>query len=172
MPLLLHDALALFFIWLLAAAAWYKLRHPAYYRERLRSYLPALPVPVTLIAGLEIGLAAAFAVFPLRQAAFLFTALLLTVYLLAMLRQLLKGDADSRCGCAGPESDLRISPALIGRNGVLVLLALAGTLPVVDMAVGIGFYFNAVLIGLFLIVSYHCMEQLMLNAQRFRASRG
>lgn len=172
MPLLLHYALALFFVWLLAAAAWHKLRHPDYYRERLRGYLPSVPVPVTLIACIEILLAAAFVASPLRQAAFLLTALLLSLYLLAMAGRLINGDGDSRCGCAGPESDLRISPALIMRNGVLVLLALAGAMPVIHMATGTGFYITATLTGLFLIGAYLCTEQLLLNAQRFRESWG
>lgn len=172
MPLLLHYALALFFVWLLAAAAWHKLRHPDYYRERLRGYLPSVPVPVTLVAGVEITLAAALAAAPLRQAAFLATALLLSVYLLAMARRLVNGDSDSKCGCAGPGSDLRIRPVLILRNGVLVLLALAGAIPVVPMATGISLSMNAALIGLFLIAAYLCTEQLLLNAQRFRESWG
>lgn len=172
MPALLQNALVVFFLWLLATAALHKLRYPHYYAGLLRGYLGKGPLTgrplVYLFSVLELLLAAGLCAAPLRPAAFVGIAVLLTVYLAGMSRQLAAGRRDMRCGCAGPDSDLRITPALLVRNTVLVAAALAGALPVT----GAGMLFNAALCGLFLILAYLCSEQLLLNAQRFRESWG
>jgi len=174
MPAVVHDALALFFLWLLAGAAVHKLRHHAYYTGIVRAWLPAgeamAPMLVRLIAAVEAGLAAGLMIPPARTAAFLGTALLLAVYALAMLGRLAVGQGDLRCGCAGPASDLRISPALVARNSLLTLLALAGGMPSTGIMTA-ETAAVAVIMGLFLIVMYLCSEQLLRNAQQLRLLR-
>lgn len=172
MPALLHYALALFFLWLLAAAAAHKFLHHPYYAGLLRTYLPALENTAGglawLIAAIEAGLALGLSVAPLRPGTFLAVVLLLAVYALGMGRLLAQGRADLKCGCAGPASDLRISPTLVARNALLAGLALAGALPVTGAITTVGQGVNAVLIGLFLIAIYLCAEQLLRNAQHLR----
>ena len=174
MPAVLHYSLVLFFLWLLAAAAAHKFLHHQYTAGLIRSYVPvgemAAGLLAWLIAFLEAGLALGLAVTPLRQAAFAATAVLLLVYLLGMASLLVRGRVDARCGCAGPASDLRISPALLIRNGVLVCLAVMGTLPVAD-TLSMTAAVSAGLMGVFLIAAYLCVEQLLLNAQRLAEMR-
>lgn len=174
MPSVVHYALVLFFLWLLAGAAAHKLLHPAYYSGLVRSHLPAgeraAAVLLRIIAAGEAALAAGLLVPSARPAAFVATALLLAVYALAMLRQLAAGQRDLRCGCAGPASDLRISPGLVARNLTLAMLALAGGVA----AAGIMTAVQAIMagtMGLFLISAYLCSEQLLRNAQQLRMLR-
>lgn len=174
MPAVVHLALVLFFVWLLAGAAVHKLRHPAYYAGIVRAWLPAgkalAPVLVRLTAAGEAGLAAGLVIPRARAAAFLGTALLLAVYAVAMSGRLAAGQRDLRCGCAGPASDLRISPALVARNGLLTALALGGVIPAAGV-VTLAQVAIAVIMGLFLIVTYLCGEQLLHNAQQLRLLR-
>ena len=174
MPAVLHYSLVLFFLWLLAAAAAHKFLHHDYTTGLIRSYVPAGETGAGLLAWLvavmEADLALGLAVAPLRQAAFTATAALLLAYLLGMAGLLARGRVDARCGCAGPASDMRISPALLIRNGMLVLLAVVGTLPVagvLSMTVAV----SAGLMGVFLIVTYLCVEQLLHNAQHLAEIR-
>ena len=174
MPAVLHYSLVLFFLWLLAAAAAHKFLHHQYTAGLIRSYVPvgemAAGLLAWLIAFLEAGLALGLAVTPLRQAAFAATAVLLLVYLLGMAGLLARGYVDVRCGCSGPASDLRISSALLIRNGMLILLAIMGMLPVAG-TLSTTVIFNAGLMGIFLIALYLCVEQLLLNAQRLAELR-
>jgi len=174
MPVVVHDTLVLFFLWLLTGAAVHKLRHPAYYAGLVRSYIPvgeaAAPVLARLIAAGEAGLAVSLVIPPARTVAFLGTALLLAVYALAMSGRLAAGQQDLRCGCAGPASDLRISPALVARNVLLTLLALAGALPATGVVTLVQAAI-AVIMGLFLIVTYLCSEQLLRNVQQLQLLR-
>jgi hypothetical protein len=174
MPVVLHYSLVLFFLWLLATAAAHKFLHHQYTAGLIRSYVHVGEMAAGLLAWLiaftEAGLALGLAVAPLRQAAFLATAALMLVYLLGMASLLARGRVDARCGCAGPDSDLRVSPALLIRNGVLVLLAVMGTLPVAG-ALSVTMAVSAGLIGVFMIALYLCVQQLLRNAQRLAEMR-
>ncbi|MEJ2760627.1 MAG: MauE/DoxX family redox-associated membrane protein [Gammaproteobacteria bacterium] len=174
MPCVVHYALVLFFLWLLAGAAAHKLLHPGYYSGLVRSHVSsgetAAAVLVRLIAAGEAALAVSLIVPPARTAAFLATALLLAAYALAILRQLAAGKKDMRCGCAGPASDLRISPALVARNCLLVALALVGGVPATGGMTAVQAVIAGIM-GLFLITVYLCSEQLLHNAQQLRALR-
>ena len=170
----LHYSLVLFFLWLLAAAAAHKFLHHQYTAGLIRSYVHvgemAAGLLAWLIAFLEAGLAFGLAMAELRQAAFLATAALMLVYLLGMASLLVRGRVDVRCGCAGPDSDLRVSPALLIRNAMLAVLAALGSLPV-SGAVSATMAVSAGLIGVFLIAAYLCVEQLLFNAQRLAEMR-
>ncbi|MBW2726382.1 MAG: methylamine utilization protein MauE, partial [Deltaproteobacteria bacterium] len=56
-------------------------------------------------------------------------ALLLGVYSAAIAVNLVRGRRGIDCGCLGPAADQSISPALLGRNAILVAGALAAMLP-------------------------------------------
>lgn len=174
MPIVLHYSLVVFFLWLLAAAAAHKFLNHQYTAGLIRAYVPAGESGAGLLAWLfafmEAGLALGLAVTPLRQAAFAATAVLLLVYLLGMAVLLARGHVDARCGCSGPASDLRVSTALLIRNGVLALLAVAGTLPVTG-TVSITAAISAGLMGAFLIALYLCVQQLLSNGQRLAELR-
>lgn len=176
MPALLHYALALFFLWLLAAAAAHKFLQHGYYAGLLRAALSAgettAGILARLIAVLEAGLALAFAITPWWNMAFLATAALLAVYASGMAVLLAKGRADLKCGCSGPASDLHVSRGLVARNAVLVILALAGAAPVTGTLATVGQGVNAVLIAAFLTMVYLCTEQLLRNAQHLREPGG
>lgn len=174
MPSVVHYALVLLFLWLLAGAASHKLLHPGYYSGLVRAHVPAgettAALLVRLIAAGEAVLAVGLVVPPACTAAFLATALLLAVYALAMLRQLAAGMRDLRCGCAGPASDLRISPFLVARNGLLVGLALTGGFAATGVMTAAQVVIAGTM-GLFLITAYLCSEQLLRNAQQLHTLR-
>ncbi len=175
--MLLQYTLAIFFVWLLAVAGWHKLNHREYYVDLIREQFPSLASMsggvVYLLAVTEISLAAGLVISPLREAAWIGVAVLLAGYLTVMTRQLARGRIDMKCGCAGPASDLRISPVLLARNAVLILLALAAAVaPAGATPLTASLLLTALPAGLFMIGVYLCVEQLMLNAQRFRQIRG
>ena len=127
--LTLRGALSL----LLGAAAWHKLRDVGAFRAAVENYrlLPpvwTVPVAAVLIAA-ESGLAVALCLPGVGGAAALGSAALLALYGAAMAITLRRGRRDVDCGCAGPAHRQSVRPALVARNGVLVLAALLAALP-------------------------------------------
>lgn len=118
---------------LLASAAWHKLRDVGAFRAAVENYrlLPpvwALPVAAFLVAA-ESGLALALVLPGVGGAAALGAAALLALYATAMAVTLRRGRRDVDCGCAGPARRQSVRPALVARNGVLILAALCAALP-------------------------------------------
>lgn len=118
---------------LLATAAWHKLRDVDAFRAAVENYrlLPrvwAVPVAALLIAA-ECGLAVALWLPGVGRAAALGGAALLALYGTAMAITLRRGRRDVDCGCAGPAHRQSVRPALVARNGALVLAALLAALP-------------------------------------------
>ena len=95
-------------------------------------------------------------------------AFLLTVYGLIFTMQMLQGRADINCGCAGPGADVKIGPALIFRNGVLVVLSLFAA-----SSAGASFesWYLVLPISATLGLIYLSAEQLMLNQQKIQLLR-
>ena len=125
----LHAGLSL----LLASAAWHKLRDVGAFRAAVENYrlLPAVwvvPFAAFLIAA-ESGLAVALWLPGVSGAAALGCAALLGLYAAAMVVTLRRGRQDVDCGCAGPAHRQSVRPALVARNGVLILAALVAALP-------------------------------------------
>ncbi|MBR9910082.1 MAG: hypothetical protein GYB33_06990 [Gammaproteobacteria bacterium] len=169
--LMLSNTLAFFLLWLLAAAGLHKLlpANAGYFQQVLRGYgipLPWLARCMPLLGLLEIGIGIALVVPASRVAGGIAAGALLSAYLLLLVRQLLRGQRGAKCGCAGPDSDLRVGPALLARNAILVLMALL----VAQLAAGVGsgafgYWLLSLLAASMLVVVYLSAEQLLKNAQ-------
>lgn len=123
--LIVHGALALLFGW----SAVHKLRDIEAFRVALEGYdlLPApwaVPAGALLIAT-EVGVAAGLLLPRVAPLAAVAGAGLLVVYALAIAVNLRRGRRDIDCGCGGPAGRQTISAAMVVRNGLLALAALA-----------------------------------------------
>lgn len=125
----LRTALALLFL----VAAGHKLRDPGRFRATVADYrlLPAwLVAPgAVLLLCTELAVAVALVVPTLRTPGALAAATVLAVYGAAIAVNLARGRRHLDCGCAGPAVRRPISGWLVARNGVLVVVALAGLVP-------------------------------------------
>jgi hypothetical protein len=132
--LALRAALSL----LMASAAWHKLRDVGAFRTAVENYrlLPpvwAVPFAAFAIAA-ECGIAMALWLPAVGSIAALAAAALLALYAVAMMITLQRGRRDVDCGCAGPAHRQSVRPALVVRNGVLILAAVVASLPAGDRA--------------------------------------
>jgi hypothetical protein len=126
---LARAALSLLF----AQAALHKLRDVDAFRRAVEAYrlvapLWAVPAGALLIAA-EIAVAVALWMPPVATPAALAGAALLALYGAAMAVNLARGRRDIDCGCSGPAHRQPIRPALVGRNAVLVGVALLAAAP-------------------------------------------
>lgn len=177
LPEVIGLALAGFLGWLFVVAGLHKLRSPAQFSELAAQYLPAplrsvwrdaLVYPVGI---LEVGIALALLAPQTRGIAAVIAAALLVAYALMMAWQLALGRRDLRCGCAGPASDVLVSPALVLRNLLTAGAALLLLLPLGPMAwSGAGILLTLCTAG-FLIGLYLGAEQLISNSQQMVGSR-
>ena len=158
MPDLVANAIALFLAWMFGVAAVHKFGHAGHYRRLVGSYLDTASVPagaVYTIAALELTLALALLIPGVAGAVGLpGAAALLVAYAGLMGLQLARGRADMKCGCAGPAADVTISPALVVRNLVCAALALAATMPALEVSVGMTGILFSLLLAIFAIVVY------------------
>ncbi len=161
--------LAWFLAWLFAQAAWHKWGAVDFYLQLMRRYLGALPggrLAVWLIGALEAATALSLLLPQTREYGLVTAAALLLAYAGLMALQLVRGRADMQCGCAGPDSQLGISWALVLRNGVCAALALlplgisTGVLPQGWAGVGL-----AAFVAVFAMLVYLTAEQIISNAQ-------
>jgi hypothetical protein len=124
-----RGAVALLF----AAAAAHKLRDVGAFRSAVEAYelMPRLwVVPVSaLLIGAEVGIAAGCLLPRVGPVAAAAAAALLSVYAGAIAVNLQRGRRDIDCGCAGPSRRQPLSAWLVGRNALLVAVALAAALP-------------------------------------------
>ncbi|MEQ9462565.1 MAG: MauE/DoxX family redox-associated membrane protein [Haliea sp.] len=177
LPDVVGIALAGFLAWLLATAGVHKLRHPAQFSELAAQYLPQPLRPlwrdqlVSPVGILEVAIALALLLPQTRAAAALLAATLLTGYALMMAWQLAQGRRDLRCGCAGPASDVLVSPALVLRNLLTAALTLLLALPAGPFAVSASGILLALCMAGFLIGLYLAAEQLISNSQHMVKSR-
>lgn len=166
-----------FLAWLFAMAGFHKLRHPGSLGEVAAQYVPA-PLRgwwrdslVLLVGAAELLLAVALLWPASREAGAAGAVALLLAYALMMAWQLLQGQRDLRCGCAGPASDVRISPALVLRNLCIAGLAMLLWLPTAPAALSASALGLALGMVLFLLVLYLSAEQLISNSQSMAGSR-
>jgi hypothetical protein len=118
------------------------------------------------VAVLELTIALALLLPMTASAGLRAAAAVLALYAALMTWQLIRGRRELRCGCAGPASELAVSPALVGRNLVcagLALLALAPRTETVAGAAGLGL---SLYVAVFLIILYLCSEQIVSNSQQ------
>jgi Methylamine utilisation protein MauE len=103
------------------------------FRRALRSYgwLPELSVaPLSwLVPFLELGCAVGLWLPPIRQAAATLTIGLLIVFTAVIVRALAEG-SQANCGCFGGSGADQVSWLGVGRNAVLLALAVVAALPV------------------------------------------
>lgn len=113
----------------LLTAAWGKLRRPEAFRASLHSYriipAPAISLLMGLVPTLELMFAALQWVEPLQPLVSIALAAMFVAFTLLLVRSLLRGVA-ADCGCFGGGSHQKVSWLSVGRNLVLIALALAG----------------------------------------------
>ena len=126
----LRASLALLF----SFSAWHKLRDVTGFRETLREYRVLPDVFVSSAAGVIVATEALTSLALWMPGAGLagaaMAASLLGVYSASIAVNLIRGRRSIDCGCLGPAADQSISPALLGRNAILVAGALGAMLPV------------------------------------------
>lgn len=168
------SGIAWFLAWLFGLAALHKLRSTPFYMDLLAGWFPGIAVGAALVrvsAALEGAVMVALLVPQARAAGLLAAAMMLLVYAAAMGLQLAQGQRNMRCGCAGPASDVSISPALLVRNFLCAALALAAIVPGVITSMNISSLSLSLAIALFLVLSYLTSEQMIANAQRISGER-
>lgn len=167
MPAIISDGVAWFLVCLFVQAAWHKLGAPQYYRRLMTRYVGRLGggIAVWLVALLEAYIALSLLLPQSRAAGLAAAAGLLLAYGGLMAGQLLRGESNMQCGCAGPDSQLGVSWALVIRNGFCAGLALlAMTSGGTANAGWIGLVIS-LFIALFALLVYETSEQLISNAQ-------
>ncbi len=168
-PDLIGFGISGFLLWLFATAGLHKLRAPARFGSVMAAYFPALSGVRRLlmpVAVLELGIALALLVPMTAGAGLLGAAALLGLYAALMAWQLIRGRRALRCGCAGPASELAVSPALVGRNLVCAGLALLALAPRTGIAAGAAGFGLSLYVAVFLIILYLCSEQIVSNSQQ------
>ena len=172
---LVSDIAAIFLLWLFARAGLHKLLPDSqgYFITLLREYgINNQPLSVFLRYGLgllEISLAV-LVVFPAtRSVAVVGCIIVLLVYLAAMAYQLYQGKKDISCGCAGPNAKLKVSGALLWRNGILATFALSCFAPSYGFSESV--WLVTTMSSLFVIVFYSSIEHLIENEQLIQLLR-
>ncbi|MFT4824599.1 MAG: hypothetical protein ACJASY_000828 [Halioglobus sp.] len=169
MPDLVSDGLALFFAWLFALAAIHKLRAAGDYLAPMSAYLPGMnltTVSVRVVAGVELSVAVMVLLPGSRTIGLIASAGVLVVYAAAMALQISRGIDNIKCGCAGPSSQVLVSPALVLRNIVCSALALLALTPTTGVTSGIAGLGLTLFVPAFMMMVYLCSEQLIGNAQQ------
>jgi uncharacterized membrane protein len=168
LPALIAVGLAWFLAWLFGQAAYHKLSSPQYYQPLVKRYLPVAPasnLPVLAVGALEGCLALALLLPASRTPALAVAAGLLLVYAGLMARQVARGGAHMACGCAGPDSALQVSWALVSRNGVCCALALLAMSSAGDASSGWTDMGLSLFVAVFAALVYLTCEQIISNAQ-------
>jgi len=142
----------------------------AYYRGVIRAYgvvppglIAALP---RIMGGIEMLTAVAILLPFYSSTGLIATTGLLTLYLLMFVKQLLQGRADIDCGCAGPGADVKISPALLLRN--IILIGLCVFAINAATATFLSIWFLALPLAMMFGLIYVSCEQLMVNQQKIK----
>lgn len=166
---ILSDVFSLFFLWLFMRAGLHKINRAngAFYVDLIVQYglnnKPLAGVLSYLIGCLEIVIALSIMFAPSRPYAAVAALSILVIYLLGMLRQLYLGRVDLDCGCAGPDIQIKIGPALIVRNTILAAASLICLLPGIPVTNGI--WLIVVMMAVFLVIFYSVSEKLIENSQ-------
>ena len=167
MPAIISDGVAWFLVCLFVQAAWHKLGAPQYYRRLMTRYVGRLGggIAVWLVALLEAYIALSLLLPESRAAGLAAAAALLLAYGGLMASQVLRGESNMQCGCAGPDSQLGVSWALVIRNGVCAGLALLAMTSGGTANAGWTGLLISLFVALFALLVYETSEQLISNAQ-------
>lgn len=174
---IMADSAAVFLMVVLLVAGIHKLSptNQNYYRGVLEGYGLGYHSQLNLVS-LVLGVVEVFTAIALlipeaRPLGAMLAIILFGLYFTAMAVQLIQGKRDLDCGCAGPLGSSTISPALLLRNAVLIVIAafcmtepasLLGQLS--STALSIPFALVALLV-------YVCAEQLIANSQKLKQLR-
>jgi hypothetical protein len=142
--------------------------------ERFRATLAAYQLlPGTLVTPVSIGvpvievlLGAAWLLAIDRVSIALASVALLAAYTLAIAINVLRGRIFIDCGCGMASSagrDQQLSWGLVVRNSLLIIAALAATLPTIDRVIGIVDYVTLVAGLLAIVLLYGAANQLLSN---------
>jgi hypothetical protein len=163
-----RAALALLFL----AAAVGKLRNVPAFRTALAGYEILPPAwcgaAAVLAIALELAVGAALLVARLGAGPPLAAAALVAVYTGAVAVNLWRGRRDIDCGCAGPGGKATIGAGLVGRNMVLLAMALVAALPASSRQL---VWLDALTVAAavaFLVVLYAAAEVARANGDRLR----
>ena len=158
--------------YLFVTGGWQKLADTAYFHDVITEYriLPAswsLPV-ARILPVVEICAGLALLIPVLRLPALIWVALLLLGYTLAMGLNIARGRRDLDCGCAGPGQEQTISGWLLGRNLVLVALAMLSGSALLQPSLGWLGWSLALSGTTVLALLYHTFNQLIANNNLLR----
>jgi uncharacterized membrane protein len=148
-------------------AGYSKCRHSAGYVDIMAAYLgrPVTNRAVSATGFMEMVLALMLIVPTTRALGALGCSLLLVLYALFMWRQIQTGRSDLRCGCSGPAAETRVGPELVWRNA-LVAAGLMGVVAVEPPVTSWAVIFLTLVFGLFLVLVYLSVDQIIANRQR------
>jgi hypothetical protein len=171
-PIAISVIIRLLLAFIFLRAALHKARHYRQFCSQLIAYNllpnPVVPVTALLLTLTEVYLAFSLPVQHWAHPAYI-GAGLLTLYALALAINLWRGRVDLDCGCGGatvyPQT---IGWALVLRNGVLVLLALASALPVIAQPVSILDICTIAAASIAIIFIYCSIELAITHQQRQR----
>lgn len=161
------TAMTLFVFWLFVNAGISKLRpdNRSYYQQVFAGYGITRANParvfIVLIGAIEL-LIGVLPLFPAsRSLGFVCCLCVLTIYFATFAVQLWQGKRDIDCGCAGPGFNIKVSPALLLRNLVLIAcIALAAQGEVIYL---LHAWLIALPLAVMLIVIYLSADHLLAN---------
>ena len=166
---LYHWSVAIMMSALLFSVGWHKFNSPAYYRDLIGRYTGVhamlAAAAARVLAVVEISAAILLLLPGTRVAAAWGVTGLLSVYTLLIAVSLWRG-LDMDCGCSGPLARQRLSPWLLLRNAVLLLLAWMLTLPGSGRALGVTDCLVILCAGFTLLCIYLACEQLLSNRDK------
>ena len=115
--------------YLFVVSALQKLTDAGYFQQVITDYqvLPAAlsPLLARVLPLVELGAGIALLIPLSRSAALGTVTLLLAIYSAAIALNILRGRRDIDCGCAGPGQEQSLSGWLLGRNALLIIMALS-----------------------------------------------
>ena len=158
-----------------AQAAVHKLRDPKAFGATVEQY-ELLPRSLSALAArafpvVEVAVAVSLLVPGARLASSLAAVSLLVAYTVAISVNLLRGRRSVDCGCFGPAQRQSLSEALVARNGILIVAALASALPQATRALS---WIDAVSLAAACLVSgllWAAANQLLAQESRIAALR-
>jgi hypothetical protein len=167
--------ITVFLTGLLVTSGGHKLSSPVYYQDLIRKYIPVNHVTsIVLQYGLgiiEIGVGFLLLNPGSRSLAAVVAAFLFFIYLALIASSLIRG-IDMDCGCSGPLGKQKVSPWLLSRNSILIVLSASLALPLQQRATGmmdIIMILCACFVTTFIYIS---CEKVLVNQQKLNQLRG
>jgi uncharacterized membrane protein YphA (DoxX/SURF4 family) len=171
LPLLTAIAILLL-SYLFVVGALQKLAHTAYFRQVITDYqiLPRTwsPLLARTLPLVELGAGLALLIPASRTTALGAVTLLLGAYSAAIALNIVRGRRDIDCGCAGPGQEQTLSGWLLGRNAVLITLALLAVLGPQQLQLDWSGWCLALMGTALAALLYHVFNQLVANNNLLR----